>query len=175
MAVEMHFTEHDNVFVGEDKTFQFYVTTGLPIVVADSVENGDTTAEVHPLKETIANGTKLRFGNQLITLSAEATVGATSISFSAITGGIPANSVGYAVVNVSGWTTTFIVYATSGSTTALITKSGSVGTAANGVITATLAAADTASMTPKRYHYKFRRTDSGYNAVLAYGDLWLKG
>jgi len=73
------------------------------------------------------------------------------------------------VVDVSSWTTTFVVKASDGSGDALITVAGvAAGDGSAGQVTFTLAAAAT-NITPGVYSYSIARTNTGSKAVLAKG------
>jgi len=73
------------------------------------------------------------------------------------------------VVDVSSWTTTFVVKAGDGDGDALITVAGVVaGDGSAGQVTFTLAAAAT-NITPGVYSYSIARTNAGSKAVLAKG------
>jgi hypothetical protein len=175
MALEQPFLVKDNIFVDEDKTLRFFVTTGEVIVIASAAADGATTITVDPLRESIAGSSKLRFGNMIVTVGGSgASIGDTSIAVSALTGTLPIHSVGRRCQNVTGWTTSWLLYTASGVTAATLTKSGAVITADEGVIDVAIADTDTATLTPREYWYKFRRTDDGSEQVLAFGAFHLR-
>lgn len=169
MAIEAPIRESDQFFTDEDKTLRFFVTTGEAVVLSATALAAATTLEVEPLKETIASAAKVRFGNIVVTLTAQADAGDTSIAVSALTGAIPRGSVGRKCQNVTGWTTQFKILSAKGSSTTVLTVSGSVITATEGVIDVVIADTDTATFTPKSYYYTFRRTDAGSESMLAHG------
>jgi len=73
--------------------------------------------------------------------------------------------------NITGWTITFRMATTLGGA-AVITKSATLTTPAQGICTVTLASADTSALSvDTTYYYDLRRTDSGSRAELAYGTI----
>ena len=76
--------------------------------------------------------------------------------------------------NITGWSIQFVVHG-QGFATAIITKTVGNGitltTPASGVLTITLAAADTASLIPGQYTFSIARTDTGAAANLTEGNL----
>lgn len=78
--------------------------------------------------------------------------------------------------SVSGYSLTFTVKDDIGGTTRITKTVGSGITlfnTAKGIIDVALAAANTSSLTPRRYVFDVRRTDSGFNRELAGGELTL--
>lgn len=174
MSIESPVLSVDRLFRDEDKTLRFYVTTGLPIEVVETVDDGDVTILVKPLSEALSNGDKIRFGNVVATLSAAADAGDTSITITAITGNLPRGSIGYEVQDVTGWTFEFWVRASPASVTNLFTAVPSINSAANGIVDAVIADTDTSLLTAGEYYYRLRRTNAGNEAVLAFGAFHLR-
>jgi hypothetical protein len=73
-------------------------------------------------------------------------------------------------VPTSLWTSQFRM-ATTVSGSSVLTQSG---TGAGTEIEVDFAAADTASLDPGTYYYTLSRTDSGFNAVVAHGSVFLQ-
>jgi hypothetical protein len=78
---------------------------------------------------------------------------------------------------VTGWTTLLVIRPTL-TANAVVSKAGAIANATDvpnaeqtGVFDVTLSAAETTSLTGRTYHYSFRRTDAGFEDVLAYGTL----
>lgn len=71
-----------------------------------------------------------------------------------------------AVVNVTGWTSSFKVEALS--------KAGTVIDGPTGRIDFTLTDDDTNTLAPGAYPYDIKRTDAGLETVLAYGALTVR-
>lgn len=67
-------------------------------------------------------------------------------------------------VDVTGWAISWV----AGNVTKTVGSGVALTTPASGVVTVTLAAADTTALLGTTA-YRFRRTDSGFNTVLAYG------
>lgn len=76
------------------------------------------------------------------------------------------DSVG-AAQDITGWTISFKMAATQ-SGASVLTKTSAITTAASGITTVSVAAADTSTL-GGTYFYTLSRTDSGSNQVLAYG------
>ncbi len=175
MALEVHYSRDKNIFIGEDKILQHYVTTGIPVEVTDDAAAGDTSLHVHNLSEALSNGGKLRLGNMIVTLTAAADVGDTTITVSALAGGILKGSLLRQVQDVTGWTFTFVISAHPQATTAILTITPAITSAANGVITTTIADTDTDALVPGEYFYKLWRTTANFETVLQFGKIYLQG
>ena len=173
MAKEAPILTADDWFIGEDKTLIFYVTTGKPVIIDVAAAQGDTELTIRPLVEALVLGDKIRLGNDIVTLTASADVGDVTLSVSAISGSLPRGSVGYLVVDISGWTFTWVLRASSGGTV-ILSKSGSIQSAVNGVVEFTIADTDTDAMNSGTYYYAMRRTNDGSETVLAYGRAVLR-
>jgi hypothetical protein len=81
--------------------------------------------------------------------------------------------------SISGWSLTFTVRDRPGGTVKLTKDNGGTGgltitDAGNGVFKVTIARADTQTLTVQAYVYDIRRTDSGNNAIIAFGSINLK-
>lgn len=70
-------------------------------------------------------------------------------------------------VDVTGWAMSFAV----GTVTKTVGSGVTLTDPTNGVLTVTLAAADTTTLGAGDKDFKLRRTDSGSNAVVAHGTL----
>ena len=72
-----------------------------------------------------------------------------------------------AAVDVTGWAISWV----AGAVTKTVGAGVALTTPASGVVTVTLAAADTEALSGLLSHYRLRRTDTGANVVLAYGRI----
>ena len=68
-----------------------------------------------------------------------------------------------AAVDITGWTLSMDI----GDGT--VTNAGSISDATAGILTVTLSAANTTTLSGTKLQYRLRRTDSGSNTVLAHG------
>ena len=79
MSIEQPIAERDNWFVGEDKIFRYFVTTGADIVTRDVALKAATSIPVEPLTEALTSGDLIRFRDSgagvIATLSANAVIG----------------------------------------------------------------------------------------------------
>lgn len=179
MSIEAPVRRQDNFFLGEDRTLRFYITKGQPIVMGAKAPEGATSLTVEPLKEALANGTKVRFpGDVVVTLSAAAGVGATSLSTSAISGTLYQGQVGRVISDVTNWTFEWVLRDWSGGSSALITKNSASGVtivdATNGVVDVTISDSDTLSLAEGEYFHTLRRTNDGAEVILAFGPFVLR-
>lgn len=174
MAKEWNIAKEDNWFVGEDKSFTWYITQGKPIVVTASAEEGDTTLKVEPLKEAISDNDTFRWGEMIVTADGAAQVGDVSISIDALTGAIPRGAILEAIVDVTSWTFEWIMKDSPGSSTSILSPSVSITTASEGKIGWSVADTDTDALEPKDYYHILRRTNTGNETVLAYGKATLR-
>lgn len=71
-----------------------------------------------------------------------------------------------AAVDVTGWAISFV----AGNVTKTVGSGVTLTTPAAGVVTVALGATDTTALLGGN-NYKLRRTDTGYNTVLAYGSI----
>lgn len=80
-------------------------------------------------------------------------------------------------VNITGWTLSFTLRETTGSATALLTKTTASGITITdptaGVFQVSIEDVDTIALTPGKYAYDVKRMDAGAEAVLVYGTLTL--
>lgn len=81
--------------------------------------------------------------------------------------------------DITGWSLSFTMRDSVGGTSRISKDNGGTGgisitSAGNGIFTITIARADTLGLTCRGYVYDVRRTDSGYNAVLAFGSINLR-
>lgn len=81
--------------------------------------------------------------------------------------------------DVTGWAVSFIVHAYGDPNVVYITKTVGSGvvltTPTRGVVTATIAAADTANMPPNLYQWRLERTDTSNDVVTGTGTYSLLG
>ena len=175
MTVESPIKAEEGWFRGEDKTLTFYITTGRPIRVAATAIVGDLTITVDPLKEALSSGAKLRLGQQVVTLSAAAAVGATSISVSTLTGGLLKGSVLKQCQDITNYTIEWILKTSPTATTVTLTKTVSLASVTEGVCTVSILDTDTDALDPATYWYRLKRTDASFETVFAYGYAVLLG
>lgn len=79
------------------------------------------------------------------------------------------------LTDITGWTIVFTAKTAPESTTSLLSISGSVTTAASGIFTVPVTAAQTLGLTANTYAYDIWRTDSGSAAGLSIGSFTMKG
>jgi hypothetical protein len=175
MALEVNFDGEHAIFVGEDKTLRFFVTTGMPVVLSDIVEEGDTSITVNPLKDTMANGALIRFGKIILTTTAERQAGDTNIPVVATTGNIADGSIGRRVQNITGWTFDFKIKVHPEATNNVLSIVPTISSETNGVVDVDILDTATDIIVPKKYTYKLRRADAGFENVLSYGVFHLRG
>lgn len=173
MAAETPIKPSDNWFKDEDKTFRYFVTTGEDIVISATAEEGATSITVEPLKETIATASKVRFGNIVVTLSAESQAGDVALNVSAITGILRKGQVGRKCQDVTSWTFAWVLKGFPDGD-AVLTITPAIITASEGVVDAVIADTDTHTLAAKKYWYSLRRTNAGNESMLAYGEAVLK-
>lgn len=174
MAFESHITTDDDWFVGEDKTITHYIMTGKPIRVREGVAAGGTTVLVDPLKEALSNTQKIRLGDQIVTLAADADVGDNSITVSALTGAIQRGAILYKVQDITGWSFTWRLKTSPGASSNVLSKTPAISSAANGVAVTTIDDTDTDAVTPGKYYHALWRTNAGSETVLSYGEATLR-
>ena len=75
------------------------------------------------------------------------------------------------IQNVTGWTFSLKILKAD---VVVISNTPAILVAASGTVDATIASADTASLTPGQYEYYFRRTNSGSRTILGHGHIELK-
>lgn len=73
--------------------------------------------------------------------------------------------------DVTGWTLALYISDTTGDSTPTLTVAGAITTAATGLCSVTLTAAQTGALSLPVYYWELARTNSGAVAVLAYGTL----
>ncbi len=181
MAVQQDFDFSDGIFSGDDIVLDWYVETGPEIEVDAAAAAGATSITVKPLEETIASGAKVRIGlipgvtaGIVVTLTAEAKYGTTSLSVSATTGAFRQGQKGRRCQNVTGFTMAMSVTSPP-STTDLLPKEVTAVTADEGHIRATLTDDDTGTtLSARGYKYRTRRTDAGNERTMAEGTLRLR-
>jgi len=174
MALEANIEVIDDWFIGEDKTLTFYITTGKSIRVREGAAAGDTTIKVDALKELLPTSTKIRFGGQVVTLSAEADIGDTTVAVSALAGAIPRGSILRKVQDVTGWSFSWRMKATPGTTANTLSKTPAISDADDGIVVVTIEDTDTDALNPTKYYHALWRTNAGAETVLAYGSATLR-
>jgi hypothetical protein len=185
MSVYAPIRVSDNWFVGEDRVFDFYITTTPHMKAATTVALAATTIQLlAPLKEALISGDKVRFAAEgeagvVVTLTADAVVGATSLTVSATTGIIPAHTTGRKVQRgIDTWAKEWVLRAGVEAAAATLTKTTGSGLATtdepNGVERLTLTDTDTLTLADQGYVHALRRTDDGNEVVLAYGEAVLQ-
>ena len=91
--------------IGESIEVTFTIVTGKIIRATEIVLTSANSAAVEPLDEALADNDVLLFPNGVrMTLSALAAIGATSLSFDALTGNIENRAEAQKVENISDWT-----------------------------------------------------------------------
>lgn len=83
---------------------------------------------------------------------------------------------GTAVVqNLTGWTIDWVMREEDTSTgAAVLTKTATISTPANGIAIVAIADTDTDALTPRKYRQAWKRTNEGNEGILAIGDAWLR-
>jgi hypothetical protein len=81
--------------------------------------------------------------------------------------------------NITGWSLTFTIRDKLGGAVKITKDNGGTGgltltDAINGVFKVTIARADTLTLAVQSYVYDIRRTDSGNNAIVAFGSIQLR-
>ena len=180
MAFETDIKSTDDWFLGEDKTLRFYTVIGQPIVVAASVEEADTSITVEPLAEDVASSVNIRFGLLTVTTSAAADAGDTTLSIAASAGKVPKKRKGYVVQDLSGWTVKWRLLASPNALLAnvILSVDATLINASLGITDIIIADTVLEAITtvvPGTYFYKLWRTDAGFETVLAYGSVVLRG
>ena len=193
MSIESPITEDDNWFIGEDKLFEYYITTSPRVRASKTALKDATAISVAPLPEALANGDKVRFApageaGVVATISAAASAGATSLAVNALSGTVHSGTHGGKVLDITGWALEWVLRSSPGGTTALITKTTAAGggisitDGASGVCRVTIADTDTLNaagdppveLNPGRYYKTLRRTDDGTEVVLSFGEAVLR-
>lgn len=82
-------------------------------------------------------------------------------------------------VNITGWALEWVLRVVPASTAASLTKTTGGGgititSGAGGICEVAIADADTINLGEDRYFYTLRRSDSGNEVVLAFGEFWLQ-
>ncbi|MCH8825518.1 MAG: hypothetical protein IIB16_01060 [Chloroflexi bacterium] len=91
--------------IGESIEVTFTIVTGKIIRTTEIVLTSANSAAVEPLKEALADNDVLLFPNDVrMTLDAVAAIGATSLSFDALTGDIENRAKAQKVEDISSWT-----------------------------------------------------------------------
>jgi hypothetical protein len=181
MSVEAQIGQALNLFVGEDKTLTFYVTTGNDITTAASALKSATAITVGPLTEALSSGDKVRFGGGsgigagiVATLSAAAAIGDTSLAVDALPGTIASNTKGRKIQDITGYTLEWVLRA-GPAASVLLTKTPAITDAANGICQVAIADDDTVDGTgviliqPGTHYHTLRKTNAGDESVLAFG------
>lgn len=162
-------------FQDEDTSIVFHILQGKSIRVREGAAAAATTVKVDPLKEAIADNAVLRCGDQLITVTEPADVGDNEITVSALSGTIGRGSTFYKVVDITGYTLSWELRASTGAAAALITKTGAITTPASGVSTVSIADTEIdTEITPGFYQHRLKRTDASNERLLAYGSACMR-
>lgn len=172
--------------VGKILTIIFYVTTGLPIVVQNDAALGATSLVLaRGIETALQAADRVRFGNLVVTLTADATIGAKLLTVAALSGALARQSNGKKVQDISGWDidwtmgTDELVYLHKTTNDDVHITDGS-----NGVVAVEINRADTYNdaappgteqvMVPAgTYRHALSRYDPGSEALLATGDVEL--
>lgn len=180
MASAAPITTDDGWFKGEDKTFRFFVDTGQEIQMDATFSSGVTSLIVKRLPFALNSGDKLRFGELVVTLSAPAVIGATTIAVDATTGILYRNARGVVVQNVTGWTLEWSMRTSAAATGAATLTSGVAGvtisapTPTEGVVEVFVSDQDSINLDARTYYHTLRRTNAGFEAILATGPAVLQ-
>lgn len=168
----------DNWFIGEDKTFRHFATTGEEIRMRDAATSGATSLSVHALREPLSAGDRVRWGNLVATLSAPAQVGARTLAVDALGGYLYREERGEKVQDLTGFALEWVLRESAESASALLTKTTSgnisITDAQNGVLEVAVSDQDTVALNPGSYFYTLRRTNDALEQVLAYGPAALR-
>lgn len=92
-----------------------------------------------------------------------------------LNGTVYTTDTGSTAENISGWALSFSVAEARNSTVKLITKAGSIVSAAAGTFTVTIDDTDTDSIAPGTYFWDVWRTDSGSERLLGKGAFTIEG
>lgn len=166
---------------GQDWMLELRVMASERVQLAAPALAGATSLTIYPLEDALATGDKLLFDvNTVITLSAPATPGTTTLAVSAIPGPLRQGAVGQKMQDLTGYSIEFEALHSRGDTTAVITKSGASVTILpqggddRGKVQIDGVAADTANLEPKTYFAAVWRRNAGSARPLAEGDLILR-
>lgn len=170
--------------VGKKTTLTFYLVTGSDVIVTAAAAAMATTLYVdgpkgRGIEQALSTGAKLRFGELLVTLTANAAVGAKQLSVSALAGALYSGAVGNAIIDASAFAIEWVMRNRSDGTAEIsLTTADDVSRDANGVVVVTITRAKTwngsaALIDPGRYDHALARTDTGYELPLAAGFIQL--
>lgn len=180
------FENDDAWFIGEDKTFRYYVRQGAKIIPTATAAKAGTSISVKPLAEDITDEAVIRFripGGDgpgiLATVDGAHVVGDQALAVDALPGNISAEAVGRKVLDMTGVAMEWVM------------RDGATGTAllsitpteqdTEGVVDAVIA--DTLTLSEDgatilipagRYPFAFRQTTDDDEQVLAYGEAQLR-
>lgn len=169
-----HIHSYQGFYLKEDKQLRFYVVKGYPIRIASRIEVDDTTIKVYPLREAVVSGAFLRFGDVVLTTTAAADAGDTTISISAAVSVINRESQLYQCQDITDWSFNWTIDSTAYKTDhdyALLTFEAP-SPLTQGVVLLTIPKVDTQSLPPIRYYHKFTRVGTGTTYALCIGDLY---
>jgi len=174
-------TREHRWYIGEDRTFTFRAVSFEQVVLAAALADAGVLITCNPLEDTLASADRIRFGKNLVATLAEAgALAETALDISAFAGGVAAGVTGYKVQNLTGFTLEWVLRERPGGAVALITKLSSdvtqleITDAANGICVVKLLDTDTEALAPGTYSYALRRTNAGFETVLAAGDAVLQ-
>ncbi len=190
MSKEQPITEGDHWFVGEDKPFDYFVTTGADIESRDVALKGATSILVQPLVEDLLSGDKIRFGagidngaGIIATLDANADKGDVVLSVSATPGRIDMSVLGGKIEDITTYTMEWVLRLGPTAEAFLLSKTVGSGITItdgpNGVVAVQIADTDTGDgsvpvIDPGDYFYTLRKTNAGDESVLAFGTAVLR-
>ena len=186
MSIEQPIAERDDWFVGEDKIFRYFVTTGADIITRDVALKAATSIPVEPLTEALTSGDKIRFRDSgagvIATLSANAVIGDVSLAVNATPGRIGLNVIGGKIEDITTYTMEWVLRLGPTATTTLLSKTVGSGITItdgpNGILEVAIDDDDTGdgaiTINPGRYFFTLRKTNDGDEAVLAFGAAHLR-
>lgn len=148
--------------------------SGEPIYaeLAENAITGATSLTVRPLRNALASGDKLLFGeNVVLTLSAAAAAGGTTVALvgSALPGPLQAGDQGRKLQDLTGYTVNMEVLTNRGDATAVIALTGTPATQTGddrGFVDFSLAAADTSGLAAGHYFATSWRRNAGSSRPL---------
>lgn len=169
----------NDIWVGEDILLSWYVTTGDPIILRDDIEQGNNALSVMPTTEAILTGSLIRLGDITVEVTDDVAVGSISIPTGTISASIFLNqsavgkAIGRVVQDVTGWTGEFVLRRRPGAA-AVLTKSMAIEDESTGIVSVSIVKADTEDIPAGDYWYSLRRTNSGSEVPIAYGNVTLR-
>ncbi len=174
----------DEWFIGADRTFEFFLFTGAPVVATVKANAGATALTVMPLEDALAASQVLVFRIQrpagypdylasATVVGGGAAQGASVVNFAAgLNFDVHPQMAGRLPLNATGFVLEWVVREEPGASAELF--AAQVPAIANGFdtndkATVTITDALTGSLDPGRYYHTLRRTDDGFEHIYAYG------